>query len=288
VFAWSNLYKTIIFACIIALLFSPPVQIDSLWWRELINSGHTVLFIFLSIIFYWQIKAIAPDTNVLIIYLCVIVLAVLLGIVIEALQTMVHREASLNDIYRNFYGVMTGICLHACYAVINKHHNKLIAVLVITGSAGFLLTGMLPLMRMSWHYVERANAFPVVMNFESDWAASFIQYNKGVFPGVSIIEPEPDWSGFHALHLRINSVNEHDIKLALRVHDKRHNQDYSDRFNIKLSTHPGFNEYLIPLDEIRHGPTERELDLKSIAGIILFSDKGEEWMKIKVSNISLE
>ena len=286
-FTWKDLYKNIILVAVVVLLFA-PVHTGNLWWREAINCGHTVLFVFLSFVIYSQVKARAHDSNVLIIYLYVLVIGLLLGIVIEVLQTLVQREASLNDLYGNFLGIMTGLCLLAVFTLKNIHHQKIIALLLILGSAGFLLVGMTPLMRLSWHYVERANAFPVIVDFNSNWSTSFIHYDKGKYPGVSVIEPEPDWSDYRMLHFSVHSVNEGDINLTLRVHDKMHNQEHSDRFNTKLLIRPGFNGFQIPLNAIRHGPLDRELDLKSIAGIILFSSKQEEWMQVEVSNISLE
>jgi len=288
VFVLSNPLKVIILLTVVALLFSPPVHINNLWWHEVINSGHTVLFFFLSFIIYSRLKAIAPDSSVLIIYLYVIAIGILLGIVIEGLQTLVHREFGLNDIYGNLYGIMAGLCLHAFYKLKTIHHKNLLAAVMFVGSTGFLLAGLSPLMLLSWHYVERANAFPVVMDFDSSWARSFIRYNKKNYPGVSIIEPEPDWSGYRQLRLSLHSNNKHDVNLVLRVHDNMHNQKHSDRFNMKLLVQPGLNEFQISLNAMKYGPLERELNLNKIAGVILFSSKLEEWKKIEISNLSLE
>jgi hypothetical protein len=269
------------------LLFA-PVQTNNLWWREAINSGHTVLFFFLSFIIYPQVKARAPNSTVLIIYFYVLVIGLLFGIVIEILQTLVQREASLNDLYGNFFGLMAGICLHAAFTVKKMHHQKMIAVLLVLASAGFLLLGITPLMQLSWHYLERANAFPEIIDFDSSWSSSFMHYDEGRYPGVSIIEPEPDWSGYSKLRVSIHSVSERDINLVLRIHDKTHNQEHADRFNMKLLARPGFNEFQIPLNMIRQGPVERELDMKNIAGIIVFSSRAEDWAQVQVGNLSLE
>ncbi|MCK4709774.1 MAG: hypothetical protein KAU21_14230 [Gammaproteobacteria bacterium] len=286
-FTRENLYKTIILVAVVVLLFA-PVRADNFWWREAINSGHTVLFVFLSLVIYSQLKARTPDSNILIIYLYVLVIGLLLGVVIEVLQTLVQREASLNDLYRNFLGIMTGLCLLAVFTLKNIRHQKIIAVLLILTSAGFLLLGLTPLMRLSWHYLERASAFPVIMDFDSNWSSSFMHYDTGKYPGISVIEPEPDWSDYRTLYFSVYSVNQDDINLILRVHDKMHSHELSDRFNMKLLIQPGFNEFQIPLNAIQYGPLGRDLDLKCIMGIILFSSKQEEWVQVEVSNISLE
>lgn len=45
---WNNFYRIIVLVAVITLLFA-SVPANNLWWREAINSGHTLLFVFLSI-----------------------------------------------------------------------------------------------------------------------------------------------------------------------------------------------------------------------------------------------
>jgi len=264
------------------------MQTENLWWREVINSGHTVLFFFLFFIIYPQVKVRARSSNVLTVYLYVLIIGLLLGVVIEVLQSLSQRESSLNDLYSNFFGIMAGLCVHAAFTAKNIYYKKTIAALLIIASVSFLLLGITPLLRLSWHYIERAEAFPVIMDFDSSWSGSFVQYNEGRYPGVSIIEPEPDWSDYRKLRVSIHSVSERDISLVLRVHDKTHNQEHEDRFNMKLQIKPGFNEFQIPLIKIRQGPAGRELDMKNIAGIIVFSGRSKDWAQVQVGNLSLE
>ncbi|MCG6937852.1 MAG: hypothetical protein LJE83_06710 [Gammaproteobacteria bacterium] len=286
--AGNNIYKYIASAAIITLLFAPPLHLGSLWWRELINSGHTILFVFLSFIIYAEVKARAHYSSLIITYIYVVAIGFLLGIAIELLQTMVQREASLADIYGNVLGILAGLCLHASTAVKNIPHRKIIAIFLVIGGASFFLAGMTPLMRLSWDYLQRFKAFPVIMDIDASWCASFMHYDKGEYPGISIIEPEPDWSGYRTLNFSVKSDNDSNVNVVLRVHDKTHNLEYSDRFNMNLTVQHGYNEFEIPLNVIRHGPVERELDMKHIAGITLYSTKFNEWMKILVSNITLK
>jgi hypothetical protein len=308
---WNNFYRNTVLVAIVALLFF-SVPANNLWWREAVNSGHTLLFIFLSFVIYHQIRARARFPNTLIIYLYVLILGLLLGAVIEALQTLVQREASISDMYKNFLGIMTGLCLISAFNLKNVHYQNLTRFLFVFVGAGFLMLGMMPLMQLSWHYIERKSAFPVIIDFDANWSSSFIHLNnaemlklpnstqkkndklhlvrfgQGEYPGVSIIEPEPNWSGYHQLRLKVFSMNEHDINLTMRVHDKMHNQDYSDRFNKKLVIHPGLNKLEITLNQIQHGPLNRELDLTNIAGVILFSSEQEQQLRFYVSNLILE
>jgi len=218
----------------------------------------------------------------------VLVAGLLLGLLIEVMQLLVHREASLADLYGNFLGLMSGLCLLGALKLKKLHQQKMIVVLLVISSVGFFSIGMTPLARLSWHYAHRADAFPVIIDFDADWSTSFVHHDKGRYPGVSVTEPEADWSDYQQLRFGIRSVSERDMTLILRIHDRAHNQEISDRFNKKLLVQPGRNDFKISLSEIRYGPTDRELDLKNIAGIILFAAKQDDWMLVEVSNFYLE
>jgi len=309
VFNRKNLCRNVVLAAVLCLLFV-PIPANNLWWREVFNSGHTVLFAILSFIIYRQIRAVTRLSNGLAIYFFVLFVGMLLGILIELLQSLVQREISLNDLYADFFGLMTGLCVIAVYNLKKVQYKKLTIVFFVITGTGFFLSGMCPLIQLSWHYIERFNAFPVIVDFDGNWSSSFVRFdntdmlpvpksnqdrklfpvrfNRGKYPGISIVEPEPDWSNYQMLRMNIFSENENNTALVLRIHDDKHNQDFSDRFNEKLIIKPGLNEIEILLKQVKHGPINRELDLANVAGIVLFSNKPDEQIQLEVSNIYLE
>jgi hypothetical protein len=304
-------YRKIIFTVIIVLFFVPVPTIN-LWWREAGNSCHTILFFIISFSLYHLIASRIRYSNKILIYFIVFILGMSLGVLIELLQSFTQRESSINDVYRDLYGIIASLCLIAVINLKDINRQKLTVVFYIFTGAAFLLMGMIPLIKLSWHYIERGNAFPVIVDLDADWSSSFIQFNNaeimkatglnkkendnlslirfnhGQYPGISVIEPEPDWSNYHKLHLKIFSSYEHDIDLVLRVHDKQHNQDLIDRFNKKLPVKPGLNDFEIALNQIQNGPVNRQLDLKSVAGLTLFSNEQEDQLQFELSPIYLE
>ena len=286
VFFRKNFYTSILVVVVLALLFS-PVQANNLWWREAQNSGHVILFIFFAFVIYSQVKVKLPLVKTPLVYSFVLVIGFLLGVAIEILQTLAQRDSSLNDLYGNFLGTVTGLCIIATYSLIKAQKTKT-AVVTIICAASFLLLGMAPLIQLSWHYMERDKAFPVIVDFDSSWSKSFVKYHKGSYPGVSIVETEPDWSGYQGLRLNIYSSSKQIIDINLRVHDSVHDQQQFDRFNMKLKIQPGFNEFLVPISVIKQGPAGRVLDITNIAGIILFGHQWSEWQRLELSVISLE
>ncbi len=76
--------------------------------------------------------------------------------------------------------------------------------------------------------------------------------------------------------------------LTIRVHDAKHNQDFSDRFNIRLQIRPGLNEIEIMLSQVVRGPSDREPDLENVAGIGLFVQKQDDFDRLEIERIFLE
>ena len=286
-FSRKYVFRGILLIVVLGMLFA-PVSTESLWSSELLNSGHTILFVFVVFVIHPLVKMKVRKPNVLSVYFYVLALGFLLGVFIEILQTMVGREASLNDLYRNFFGLMAGIFLHAAFSIFDIYRKRLVAVFLVLCGVLFIYLGMAQLIRLSWHYIERADAFPVIADIDSRWISSFIRYNEGSYPGVALIEPEPDWSAYSYFRFKVHSANGYVTNLVLRVHDKMHNQEYSDRYNIKLEIKPGFNEFEVPLKSIRYGPVDRELELDNIAGVILYSRNQEEWSQVVLSDFSLK
>ncbi|MBL4712269.1 MAG: VanZ family protein, partial [Gammaproteobacteria bacterium] len=68
----------------------------NLWWREAFNSGHTVLFFFLSVLIYQQLIIRRRGLSVLSTCAIVFILSMLVGVFVEALQSFVSREASIS------------------------------------------------------------------------------------------------------------------------------------------------------------------------------------------------
>ena len=309
-FVWNNYLSAIILVVAIGLLIV-PLPTNNLWWHEATNTGHTIVFAIISVIVYYQIYTNTRFSNKLLLYFFVLVICMSLGVLIEVLQDLVHRESSLNDVYRNFYGIMMALCLIAVINAKEIQYQKSIIVLIVLASLSFFLLGLTPLIKLSWSYIERDKAFPVILDFNANWSSSFIRFNnaeikknsklqknndgryqiwfnQGKYPGLSVIEPEPDWSAYRILKVTVFSIYKNNINLVLRVHDKKHNYNHSDRFNKSLLVQPGLNIFEIELSDIEKGPVNRKLDLTKVAGLIIFSSGLKESRQLELSNIALE
>jgi len=78
------------------------------------------------------------------------------------------------------------------------------------------------------------------------------------------------------------------VRLVIRIHDSKHNQQYNDRFNRGIDIKQGENRVRIPLENIRTSPAFRDLNMKEIAGMILFAANIEQPVDFYISNIWLD
>lgn len=251
------------------------------------NSGHTFLFILTSISIAFLLYPSRTKLSPLWFYCCVFIISVLFGASLELIQSVVGREASWHDLLRDALGALIGLCLFLVYKFRDAGSNQVLTRIALFAAVAVLAIDMAPLTRLSLHYIERTMAFPTVIDPESDWASSFIRRQRGMYPGLAVIEPEPDWSAYNELSFDVDSTSVRKLQLGLRIHDANHDQRSTDRFNIKVTVMPGHNSYKVLIDEIRKAPAERELDMMNIAGLTFYSKDQKEWDALNVRNVEL-
>jgi len=235
------------------------------------------------------------------------------GIATEVAQWLTGRGFGMLDVVRDIAGIALGAGFHALNArtmqgsrlVQRKHARPMLAAVLCV----LLCASIYPLALLSWHYQVRNAAFPVIMDLQADWAATFLELDAARltpapdtcghalsalrllpanYPGIYIIEPVPDWRGYQYLDIELHSAHPAPVSLSLRVHDRAHNHEHSDRFNRILELVPGTRTYRIALEDISNGPVGRKLDLGNITGVKLFSGKHPHPQKLCVGAIRLE
>ena len=158
---------------------------------------------------------------------------------------------------------------------------------------------------MTRAYVHRNGQFPVIADFHSRielyWTLS-IGVNREIvddalevelvadeFPGVSFHEPVPDWRQYRTLVIDVANPDAEPLQLVVRVHDRRHKHAYNDRFNRNFDLAAGERRTLrIPLEDIRHGPRQRLMDMAHISDITLFRGSTTGSRQLRVYSLRLE
>jgi hypothetical protein len=208
------------------------------------------------------------------------------GLLSEIIQQPLQRDASWEDVFADAVGVACGLAAFALFdrrTVIRTATRAGALLIVVAGGA----TWLQPIVSMARAYLHRNGEFPVLANFSSNielyWVIGYganrdivrgaldVDFYTGEFPGVSLHEPVPDWSGYQTLVIDVENPAAEPMNLAVRVHDRRHGRAYFDRFNRRFDIAPGERRALrIALADIQHGPRERLMDMGHISDITLF------------------
>ena len=319
--AWQSLLLilsvTIIFIAFIRL---PG---DSLLWLELQDTGHTLLFILLTLATLRMLQGSTRDIQgvmrIRVRYLVAALVCLATGIASECVQLLSDRNFSLLDIARDLGGIIVAMGLFAVFdpqikPAWNRHHSML-RIGTFTATCVLLAFLLYPLASLALAFREQRMAFPVIMDLQSGWSGPFLQFNHAAlsrqpnsracqsvsgnpqakliykvahYPGISILDPYPDWRGYEALAFTLHTRSPTPFTLYLRIHDQWRIPDYADSYTGKLEISRGINHVRIPLEEIRQGPPTRELDLSGIRKIMLFARKVPRQIDFCASIIRLE
>lgn len=309
----------IVLLMLFLVLGRPPS--DSYGWRTAFELGHVPLFgvtaLLMLRVFRVLRGAAASDGTV---FLLASLATTVLGLAAEAAQAVQPgRNANLGDALLNLTGAL---CFLAIAAALRPgmwrklgHDGPLAARLVLVVATLGLVLVSLPLIGVAWSYSQRAAALPVLADLTQRWQKPFLNVGRSElaivrapagwtdragtqvarltfldapWPGFTVREPWPDWSGYDALRFQVWSDMEAPVEIVLRVDDTHRNRPHSDRFNGSFIVTPGMNDFTVPLATIASGPRDRQLDLADISQFVLFSRRPGEPFELYLSPIWLE
>jgi hypothetical protein len=293
----------LLLAALLLILAFGTTPERSMFWDAVFDAGHTPLFGLAALAILGLLRARGTTGGRTRTSWLAFALTVTLGAVTEALQVFqANRDPSLEDFLRDVAGAGAFLLAEGAWprrearAARGGHAGRalalLLAVLLLIASGARLAV-------TTAAYVERRRALPTLFALDGSWRerrfiglhdsmltpgsrppgleASFdeplacLDLRPGLYPGVALDEPYPDWSGYSRLVFTVVSDLDRPASLTIRVHDAAHDQRYEDRFNRSLTVAPGVNRFAITLDDIRRAPDRREMDMRRIRGVMLFA-----------------
>jgi VanZ family protein len=309
-----------IVALMLFLAFGRPPG-DALAWRTVFELGHVPLFgvtalLMLRVVRLLRIGERPENADFLVAFLATAVLS----LASEAAQIgQASRDASVGDAVNNLIGAL---CFLAAAAALRPRlwrglgaDGPVAARLVLVIATLTLALAVWPLAGVAWSYGMRRAALPVLADFGAAWQRPFLNvarselervsappgwteqagrevarltFRDAPWPGVTVREPWPDWSGYEALRFQVWSELESPVEIVLQVDDGHRERKHRDRFNGSFIVTPGLNDFTVPLATIARGPREREMDLSDIRQFIVFSRRPEEPFQLYFSRIWLE
>ncbi len=287
------------------LLFIPGITGRfSDYQSEIWNLGHIgYFFLLISVLFPLIERSLPSQLSRLIVS---ILITLLLSGVIEMIQLMVGRMASVNDVINNLVGCL--FALYRCQFRQLKQRGKKVALLWVL--LLLLFWRLVPLLSITVDSAFAYNKHPVVADFETPfellrWSSVFpLQVSQGgsnqlvvhlkpvgQYQGVTLFPRVANWSGYSLLRFEVYNSGAQMWRLHLRINDQMHDesemQHYNDRYNTTLPLNPGWNSFQIDLKQLKAAPASRQMNMNNISKVDLFFTNEPSLATIRIDNIVL-
>jgi VanZ family protein len=315
-------FKTILLSAASIALPMAVLLVDlpqgSVFWRDLGNAGHVPVFGLLSLVLLGLFRRIRPQLADPILFGAAFLATAAFGVLTEFVQFFGPRDADLYDLLRDLAGA-GGFLLIVLAVVSNWSKARTVGLrwrrwTLLAAAVALLSAGLARFVITSLAFLERDRAFPYLTQFGQSWADTFLTTNNAElsiapdsvikrfganetvaqlmlypadYPGLEIREPYPDWRGFDTLAFEVYSPDGRISNLQVRIHDRQHSGDYSDRFNRVVNLQSSALPVRIALSDIVGAPRGRNLDIGEVASIILFVHGLQDTGSLYISDLHL-
>jgi VanZ family protein len=283
------------------LLFNP--ETNSWTVKELFNYGHVLIFGLVALLIYWFIRSYKISLNK---QLAAWLITIALGFMVEVIQLgMKGRYFEFGDLLNDGIGALAFLVFFSEY---EKRHTARIMRLI---SVVVILVAGIPFYVALINECNYRQQFPVISSFESILeSSSWVMDNaeikrskehaaKGFYSGMVTFLPGiystlcnedliEKWAGYRILAMDIYLPGEKGLKIVVRINDRKHNQNYNDRYNHRIGLEPGWNHIRINLDDIEKSPANRLMDMSAIAKICIFASGLNGPRTVYLDNLRLE
>ncbi|MBL8141657.1 MAG: VanZ family protein [Acidobacteria bacterium] len=275
-------------------------------WRAAFNAGHLPLFGILALVAEAQLRRSRPRDTCVQHALWALAATTVLGVAAEALQTLVpNRSASLIDVARNIAGSLAFLVAAAAWRA-RREWRPAVRASALAFAAILLIAGAADLVRAVAVHVALQQSLPFVARLDGAWwerdvvdpGANVLEpsgatgmarliLNPAEYSGVALDEPWPDWRAYAALELQVRVPSAAPMQVSLRINDAEHDNSYRDRFNTVIDLQPGVNSVRVSLEDVRHAPAGRPMDLAHIRTVILFVHDLDHQRALEIGPIRL-
>jgi len=291
------------------LFFAESNLFPSRSWQYAWNLGHIPLFIMVGYAVF-HFFCVIHEKSLLNQVLLLASIAFFSGAFIEYLQTFVGRQASLQDVMLDVTGSVISVALFSNrIRMLSFRKKAFTAFLVIS----LILFVSWKLMSSLWDEYQARSDFPVLADFEhareinrwtsiekieiSDEVSKLglkslkLTLTPRTYSGVELQYFPGDWSGYRRFGLHVFYSEAGPIFLTVSIFDNKHHANrysFTDRYTKSFQLQPGWNAVNISLDDVKHAPQKREMDMTRIRGLRLFVVRPGKMQHIYIDGVRLE
>jgi len=286
------------------LFLGGPDWASGPFFRSVWNLGHIGLFALLTYVFKpWQWLAGSR------LWLATTGIVLLLGILVELVQSELDRQVDWRDILRNLEGVWLVLAWQPVLSPRTRAGSFSRFAAALTGLLLVLELGITAAVAARQWQVN--HQLPLLYDFRQEdpshfWSGDLtasarntaghpysleIDLGTGTYSGVSLNNLPADWRGYEQLSLTLFNPSGEPLSLTLRINDLAHDRGdnaFNDRYNTRLMLKPGFNTFTRRLDDIRNAPANRSMDMAQIRRLGLFAVRLPEMRSVYLSDLRLD
>jgi hypothetical protein len=279
--------------------------------------GHPIVFALMTFGLFAIRRQRQPGGGPLSDYLPTLLVATALGFLTEVSQVVTHRDPAVKDFLLDVRGILCATAILA--AVDPRLPERWVALRVRAGFFGIAISmAVVTLAPLGWvtaAYLQRSLSAPILFAPRSnldlllvsltdtspDLAALPGAYARPggerairvplttrPYSGVSLDEPLADWRAYQGLRIDVTNPAKQELVLHIRVQDRAHDGNYSDRYEGLRTVPPQSRRTLdIPLAEIVASPARRALDLARVGAVSLYKVGGDGPRELWLSRVEL-
>jgi hypothetical protein len=281
----------VLIAAAVLVLHVLPIGTGDRVWGELLSVAHVVGFALFALAAAAFCLRDGTGRRVVASIALAGAFATLVAVLSELAQIPTGRDADVTDLYRDAAGIAAGLSAAAAVVGAGRWRLALVGVALAGLAAGLWEPGG-PLVAR----VAAQMRFPVLMDFDGPFEGALIERvstrieivdapagwpvrgkvarvrprGNWRYEGISFFGLPADWSEYETLEFIVAAEEPVRLALTVRVHDRAHNDQYSDRFNRVFAVGQEPVVIRIPLAEIRDAPAKRKLDLTQIEDVTIF------------------
>ena len=267
------------------------------WVSDLSNAAHGPAFALVTLVVFALLRhSSAPRISIFGEYSAAILIAILLGGLIELLQHFTGRDAELIDLRTDTFGTLAVAGGLLAFDRRIPATRRRIGCLVAVGASVLMLA---PLAVTATAYVKRHLDFPTLVDFRLPLATSFLHAGTWVTMERSelprelqsperdsvgvrahltektgwvlvLLEPVADWRGYAHLNLDLANPTDEPLALRLRVFDQPHGRSRHTgyRGSVEIAAHSRAI-HSVPLAALVSGSGEAQVDTSRIQSVVI-------------------
>jgi len=284
------IYGILLAAGSVLLFAGGPDYYSPRSFRHFWDLGHLVYFALLAgLLLRWNAVS---QLSLARQWMIILVTTLVLGASIELLQNGTSRTPDTGDVLRDMIGSLLVLVFGTPGSKLKPAGWRLCLQILVIALA---LAQLWPLARSLTDEAIARHQFPLLSGFETPfeidrWSGAGLTVETLAsitdgrilklplttdrYSGVALRYFDGDWTSARTLKFSLYNPGADPLRVICRIHDLQHadgDEEYEDRFNRSLLLAQGWNHIEIDLDEVKHSPADRSMDMTRIRGLGLFT-----------------